>query len=37
MKAEEKPDNKCPLCGEYVEWDWSFCPYCGEDLPLKPI
>ena len=24
--------RKCPACDKEVKADWSFCPYCGEEL-----
>jgi len=27
--------KRCPNCGEKVKDDWSFCPYCGEELEVR--
>jgi len=27
--------KRCPNCGKEVKDDWSFCPYCGEELEIR--
>lgn len=22
--------RECPNCGTELEWEWSYCPHCGE-------
>ena len=31
METGDRADL-CPVCGEYLEEEWSFCPACGQAL-----
>ncbi|MHA1350956.1 MAG: zinc ribbon domain-containing protein, partial [Promethearchaeota archaeon] len=30
--TQEKISNKCKYCGEKIEEDIAFCPFCGSNL-----